>query len=341
MEKNITAFEKTDNISIDDKYLYIVIDGDLEKGQWEDVLLKNLDIFEDACKEAVKALEEYIQSIPPEENIHINNVKPNDFEILKNYDGNDICLGVSTQKIGITGSEIKAIIARGSDIDANDNSEIMRTAKDLIHIARSLVAGNNANKDGKYGSKNSGWTGRINYNGTAGIVTNASFELKNGRVIWQDGTWEEGVWAYGLWKNGWWKQGVWQVGEWLDGIWENGEWQYGTWQTGIWKGGHWQNGTWKNGVWETGTHDNGWWENGIWKSGIWNNGTFWNGTWESGTWKDGLNWYGIFNNCDWKGGQWNEGTWNSGKWHGGKDKKQIWHPENASPNKWVVSSPSK
>lgn len=218
-------------------------------------------------------------------------------------------------------------------------------AKELTKVARILLAGEIASKDGKYGKKNEGWNGTIDYNGTKGVVSNAIFELKNGRIVWTDGTWHSGTWSYGLWKDGLWKDGIWQMGEWENGIWQCGTWMYGTWHYGIWKQegkdnakSIWQNGTWKNGIWENGIHENGWWEKGIWQQGTWNGGTFWTGTWDKGTWNGGLNWYGEFSNCVWNSGQWNEGTWHSGVWKGGFDKQKNWHPEGASPNKWTSES---
>lgn len=338
MKNQKTAFKKTDDINIDNKYLYMVMDGSLEKGNMEDVLYENVDIFESAGADIIQSLKDYLEDIPKEDipKNFFKEPKRSDFEILTNYQGHPLCIGVSTRKINVTADDLKALVSSGNDRDGSDNE--MKIACDLLKIAKSLVAGEKATKDGKYGTKQKGWSGTIDYNGTKGTVTNAVFELKNGRITWSDGTWEEGTWAYGLWKNGLWKTGIWQVGEWLDGIWEEGTWEYGTWQTGIWKNGTWKNGTWKNGVWEKGVHENGWWENGVWKYGAWNDGTFWNGTWEDGTWNNGLNWYGIFSKGIWNNGQWNEGQWKGGKWNGGKDKKQVWHPEGASPDKWTVET---
>ena len=133
-------------------------------------------------------------------------------------------------------------------------------AKELIAVARLMIAGEVATKDGKYGKRNEGWSGTINYNGTRGTVSNAVFELKNGRIIWTDGTWKDGLW----------EEGTWQMGEWENGIWQSGTWVYGTWHYGIWKQDEddntkksiWMNGTWKNGIWEKGKHVNGGWERG-------------------------------------------------------------------------------
>ena len=230
--------------------------------------------------------------------------------------------------------DILMAIAKGMTVDEVEQEE----GQELNASVR--TAGETASKDGKYGTKSEGWSGVINYNGTRGKVSNAIFELKNGRIVWTDGTWESGTWAYGLWKDGLWKNGTWQMGEWENGLWLNGTWLYGTWHYGIWKQDGddaksvWMNGTWKNGIWENGTHQAGWWEKGIWQNGVWNGGTFWTGTWNNGVWNDGLNWYGEFNGGTWNKGQWNEGVWKGGVWKGGFDKKKNWHPENASPNKW-------
>lgn len=206
-------------------------------------------------------------------------------------------------------------------------------------VSSARTAGEVASKDGKYGKKDDGWNGTIDYNGTRGVVSNAVFELKNGRIVWTDGTWHSGIWAYGLWKDGLWQSGTWQMGEWENGIWMSGTWMYGTWYYGIWKQAEdtksvWMNGTWKNGIWEDGTHVAGWWEKGIWQKGTWEAGTFWTGTWNGGTWNGGLNWYGEWHGGTWNKGQWNEGTWLGGTWNGGFDKKKNWHPANATPNRW-------
>jgi hypothetical protein len=201
--------------------------------------------------------------------------------------------------------------------------------------AEEVVAGELANKDGKYGKKNEGWTGTIEYEGVKATVSNAEFELKNGRIIWTDGVWHNGNFTYGTWKNGMWEDGIWEVGEWENGIWKNGTWKYGTWQFGIWYNGKWENGTWKNGTWNGGVFLDGWWEKGIWENGIWNGGTFWKGNWNNGTWNNGILWYGIWENGTWNSGTWNEGIWNGGIWKGGYDRKENWHPADASPNKWT------
>ena len=231
-------------------------------------------------------------------------------------------------------------------VATNEPEEINETSGQKEKKTASVkIAGEVASKDGKYGKKGEGWDGTINYNGTKGIVSNAVFELKNGRIVWTDGTWHSGTWAYGLWKDGLWKEGTWQMGEWENGIWMSGTWVYGTWYYGIWKQDEddrtkksvWMNGTWKNGIWENGTHESGWWEKGIWQNGVWNGGTMWNGTWNNGVWNNGLNWYGEWHDGIWNKGQWNEGVWLGGTWKGGFDKKKNWHPEGASPNKWKNS----
>lgn len=199
----------------------------------------------------------------------------------------------------------------------------------------SAPIGETANKDGKYGKKSEGWSGTIDYEGVKATVSNAEFELKNGRIIWTDGVWHNGNFTYGTWKNGMWENGTWEVGEWENGIWKNGTWKYGTWQFGIWQNGKWENGTWKNGTWNSGVFLDGWWEKGIWKNGTWNGGTFWKGNWENGIWNNGVLWYGIWDKGTWNGGTWNEGVWKTGVWKGGYDRKENWHPADASPNKWT------
>lgn len=209
--------------------------------------------------------------------------------------------------------------------------------KEADESTQSKIVNEIADKDGKYGKKNEPWTGIIDYEQIKANVSNAEFELKNGRIIWTDGVWHDGNFTYGTWKNGMWENGTWELGEWENGIWKNGTWKYGTWQFGIWKNGTWENGTWKNGTWNDGTFLDGWWEKGIWENGTWNDGTFWKGTWNNGVWNNGALWYGIWEKGTWNNGTWNEGKWNGGTWKGGYDRKENWHPQNASPNKWVKS----
>jgi hypothetical protein len=98
-----------------------------------------------------------------------------------------------------------------------------------IKTAKYVCAGEIANANGKYGKKDEGWSGTIDYEDNHGVVENAVFELRNGRIIWTDGVWKSGTFAYGTWKNGLWEQGTWKLGEWENGIWKNGTWEYGTW----------------------------------------------------------------------------------------------------------------
>lgn len=240
-----------------------------------------------------------------------------------------------TEKKKTVGDLVEQLHSIAMKEEVSDETEV----EDEGRHASVKTAGETASKDDKYGKKDEPWSGTINYNGTRGTVSNAIFELKNGRIVWTDGTWHSGTWAYGLWKDGLWESGTWQMGEWENGIWMSGTWMYGTWHYGVWKQvidkkSTWMNGTWKNGIWENGTHSAGWWEKGIWQNGIWDDGTFWTGTWQDGTWNNGLNWYGEFRGGTWNRGQWNEGTWKGGAWKGGFDKQKNWHPEDASPNKW-------
>ena len=85
-------------------------------------------------------------------------------------------------------------------------------AKELIAVAKLMIAGEVATKDGKYGKRNEGWSGTINYNGTRGTVSNAVFELKNGRIIWTDGTWHNGRMASGRKAHGRWVNGKMESG---------------------------------------------------------------------------------------------------------------------------------
>ena len=176
----------------------------------------------------------------------------------------------------------------------------LKTAKELLEIAKSLVA--NKNVAGWYG-KYENFTGTIDWKGTKAEVTNATFELRDDgtywNVIWKSGTWENGTLHYGTWYDGIWKNGTW----------EDGKWFHGTWRNGIFKNGEWEIGTWENGTW------NGriWWH-GTWKNGIWKGGEWFRGTWENGTW--------IY------------GKWDGGKWKGGKDCDGKYHPEGNSPDIW-------
>ena len=113
----------------------------------------------------------------------------------------------------------------------------IRVAKDLIRLAKSLVAEESvADQEGKY----KGFTGRIEWKGTSGSVENATFELVDDSlclVKWHGGTWNDGYWLSGAWENGMWKDGWWYNGTWHKGTWENGNWIDGIWRNGEWKGG--------------------------------------------------------------------------------------------------------
>lgn len=152
-----------------------------------------------------------------------------------------------------------------------------------------------ASKPGKY--KN--FTGEINFENNKGSVKNATFQLKNHSIFW-----EQGIWLGGEWYNGVWKFGVWKNGVWHFGVWKNGAWNDGVWEEGLW-----QNGAWKDGVWEDGS----------WIKGTWGDGTWLKGRWIGGRWFDG---------------KWVGGTWKDGEWRRGKDKKGNIHEQGDSPNKW-------
>lgn len=114
-----------------------------------------------------------------------------------------------------------------------------------------------ANKDGFYKK----FTGQIVYpshhgNDSYGVVKNAAFELKDGKIYWNDGDWIEGAWGNGIWKEGNFFNGRWEAGVWEDGIWHCGLWCHGTWKNGIWISGEWWDGVWHGGYDEDGNfHD--------------------------------------------------------------------------------------
>ena len=62
------------------------------------------------------------------------------------------------------------------------------------------------------------FTGRIAYAGTDGEVEEASFSLREGKVIWHSGTWTGGFWQNGLWESGVWMDGTWRTGVWPKGV---------------------------------------------------------------------------------------------------------------------------
>jgi hypothetical protein len=105
-----------------------------------------------------------------------------------------------------------------------------------------------ATEEGKYEN----FTGSIKYLGNDGDVKNATFELKDGKIFWEDGIWKAGIWE--------------------DGIFNAGAFVYGQWKNGIVKGGEWFRGFFENGIWENGKWIDGTWENGIWKNGKWTAG---------------------------------------------------------------------
>lgn len=135
----------------------------------------------------------------------------------------------------------------------------IKVAKELVKLAKSLVAEQNiANQEGMYEN----FTGSIDWGGTNGTVTNASFKLK------KQGGWQKIYWYDGVWENGYAAGMNWFDGIWKRGIWETGIWNNGTWESGTWKHGYWHNGTWKNGTWEQGQWSGGKWINGNWEYGI-------------------------------------------------------------------------
>jgi hypothetical protein len=111
------------------------------------------------------------------------------------------------------------------------------------------------------------FTGTIDYEGNSAEVTDATFELKDGKIYWKDGIWKDGVWEDGIWKNG-----TWKAGEWINGLWNNGTWEHGIWNEGIWENGIWKNGFWSFGEWRNGTWKDGTWEGGDWLGGDWQRG---------------------------------------------------------------------
>jgi hypothetical protein len=198
-----------------------------------------------------------------------------------------------------------------------------KLARELVKIAKGLVAEDVANSDGVYEH----FVGKIDYKGNKGIVTGskplignnrggASFELKGGKVIFKRGNWENGTW-----KNGTWEGGIWKNGTWKSGVWENGTWENGTWKNGVWKNGYWHKGTWENGKFNRGVFLKGLWKNGvfdgqsffqdsIWEDGLWKNGKF-----EGDVWKDGTFLKGYFESGTWEGGEWKGGVF---------DDKAVW-----------------
>lgn len=134
-------------------------------------------------------------------------------------------------------------------------------------------------------NKHVNFSGVINWFGTSGIVTNATFELHarydddKPTIIWHDGIWKIGVWRGGTWRGGIWEGGVCESIIWENGVWSGGDWRTGTWWDGIWEGGRWESGTWWQGDWRGGRWCNGRWNNGVWHDGEWINGFWSDGTW--------------------------------------------------------------
>jgi hypothetical protein len=58
-----------------------------------------------------------------------------------------------------------------------------------------------------------------------GEFENATIELKNNTILWDDGTWLNGNWKYGIWLGGTF-HGVWENGIFEDGVFK-GEWESG------------------------------------------------------------------------------------------------------------------
>jgi len=73
-------------------------------------------------------------------------------------------------------------------------------------------------------------------------IFDATIDITQDYLIWEDGVWKGGVWEDGFWEGGVWKGGVWKDGFWEDGVWEGG----------FWEGGFWEDGFWEDGVWEVG-----------------------------------------------------------------------------------------
>ena len=120
-------------------------------------------------------------------------------------------------------------------------NENVRIAKELVKLAKSLVAEENvANKEGEYEN----FSGSIDWKGTEGTVVDATFELVSDcSIYWYGGTWKNGTWITGRWYGGTWENGTWKGGQFHKGLWENG-----TWENGIWYGtAKWKDGTWIDG----------------------------------------------------------------------------------------------
>ena len=53
-------------------------------------------------------------------------------------------------------------------------------------------------------------------------IFDATIDITQDYLIWEDGVWKGGVWEDGFWEGGVWKGGVWKDGFWEDGVWEVG-----------------------------------------------------------------------------------------------------------------------
>ncbi len=146
----------------------------------------------------------------------------------------------------------------------------------------------------------------------------ASFEdavigIKNGKIVWYQGTWIDGHFKESVWETGIFKNGK------FSGVAKNIEWQDGTFVKGdIWSG------TWKKGTFLEGSFK-GTWLSGVWKGNEFT-GTFKNGLFESGSFIDGQFMNGTFRNGRFINGEFNGGVFESGYWMNGKfnAKKAIW-----------------
>lgn len=129
----------------------------------------------------------------------------------------------------------------------------LKIARELNKIARELVAGTVANKQGKYVN----FTGEIDWQNTKGYAINATFELKKSGLIWMDGTGKFSSWKNGIWYNGTWEDGTFENGTWKNGTWKGGQWKSGKWENGTWLFGYWNGGNWRNGTWIMGYDKDG------------------------------------------------------------------------------------
>lgn len=146
----------------------------------------------------------------------------------------------------------------------NKFNEFEKAYCDIINENKVIEESNNiANEEDKY----TNFTGTIEFGKNNGIVKNATFELRDGKIYW-----ENGIWCSGTWDDGIWNDGTFKEGEWNNGLWDNGTWEHGIWEDGIWVDGIWKNGFWSFGEWRNGTWKNGTWEGGDWLGGEWYQG---------------------------------------------------------------------